>query len=128
MEKFFKLLKKEDEGAKKDKTLWEHIQKMSEDFKEQEIQLKEKEECIEQKRIALEARGINIDTSNIIKHKPQPVEHNNEEPSIYDMMRQMENRIAVENRYLNQLEKAYDEALAKEPVVEKMRLISKKEI
>jgi hypothetical protein len=132
MGKLFGFLKKD--GKKKNRnesssaSMWEMMQKMSQDFKEQEKQLKEQSERIEEKRRVAEARGIVLDTSHINRSIPEPVDYSGDEPSMWDMLRKMENKFAEENRYLNQLEKAYDEALAKETVVEKKVVVTKKEI
>jgi hypothetical protein len=127
MGKFFGFHKK-DKKKKKKESMWEMMQKMSQDFKEQERKLVEQRERIEQKRKDLEARGIDVDTSHIKKDEPDSTRNNTkrkqtplyiskDELSMWEMMELMASKFAEEKSYMDQLEKAYDEALAKEEVV-----------
>jgi polysaccharide deacetylase 2 family uncharacterized protein YibQ len=101
---------------KKEKPLneWERMEKMSQQFKEEEIILKVQADRVRKKKAKLETLGIIIDESEIrndvidrinFKENPRLTEMEN-------MMNKMGSKFKEEKEINDRLEKVYDEALA----------------
>jgi len=127
--------KKKKKKEEHSESMWDMMQRMSEDFKEAELRLKEKREFIERKRKILSEKGIEIDEIRVEKLKTVYEEDDAESGSMWDMMQRMNRKMQEEEDYLNLQEKALDDAIArieagefKAPVDENKMYAKKKRI
>lgn len=111
--KFFRRGKGKKKKKKEPANMWEMMQKMSEDFKEQEKRIQEKRQFIEKKRSILAAKGIDIGEINIEKPGSDYKDELTGSESMWDMMKLMDRKFQEEMEYLDSQEKALDEAIAK---------------
>ena len=86
---------------------WDELKIAGKEFPEQKQRIAEK-------KAQLEAMGGQIDTSHIIKPEmPKNVQGKGEKLSMWDTMQLAQQKINAHKEYLDKLEKAYDDALAR---------------
>ncbi len=95
------------EKEKRSKPMWDMMQKMSGELKEQE-------ERIQRKRGLLEAAGVELDLSHIKRPEEMKVsEEGSEKMTMWEEMKAMEEGFNAIKEYQDRLEAAYDEAIDK---------------
>jgi hypothetical protein len=107
-EKFYGKTRKKDE-----KESLELLQRMTDDFKLRERDNTIKRMRIEDKVKALEAIGFDLSTIDIKEPEHQENPEDLETQSLYDKLSLIDKKLMEESKYLEDLEKVYDDALAR---------------
>ncbi len=120
MSGWFRRKKRAKKKRKSESSMWEDMQRMSQQFKEEELRLREQRKCIDKKKARLEALGIEIDESSneldtveLLEYQGEPPRSEMEIMMVKMSLKFQEEKIKLDilEKRLDRLEKAYDDAL-----------------